>query len=45
MEENSLSAKEAARLIDWLLKHGHNYEDACKCIEYIANEQEKAEKA
>lgn len=38
MEEKSLTAAEAARLIDWLVQHGHTYEEACDCIKYIAGE-------
>lgn len=36
MEETSLTALEAARLIDWLIKNGHTAEDATKCIKFIA---------
>ena len=36
MEEFSLSAIEAARLIDWLIANGHNADDAVECIKYIA---------
>ncbi len=34
--EHSLTATEAARLIDWLIEHGHSAEDAMQCIKYIA---------
>lgn len=34
--EQSLTATEAARLIDWLLANGHTAEDATECIKYIA---------
>ena len=34
--EHSLTATEAARLIDWLIEHGHSAEDATQCIKYIA---------
>ena len=34
--ENSMTAK-AARLIDWLIAHGHSAEDATECIKYIAS--------
>lgn len=36
MEEYSMTATEAARLIDWLTAHGHTAEDATECIKYIA---------
>lgn len=36
MEECSLTATEAARLIDWLIAHGHTAEQACECIQFIA---------
>ena len=36
MEEYSMTATEAARLIDWLTAHGHTAEDATDCIKYIA---------
>jgi hypothetical protein len=36
MEECSMTATEAARLIDWLTAHGHTAEDATECIKYIA---------
>ena len=36
MEEQSMTAVETARLIDWLTQNGHTYEEACKCIDYIA---------
>ena len=43
MEEYSMTATEAARLIDWLTAHGHTAEDATECIKYIATgtQQEK----
>lgn len=31
-----MSAKEAARLIEWLISHGHTPDDAVKCINFIA---------
>lgn len=34
--ESSMTATEAARLIDWLIAHGHTAEDATECIKYIA---------
>lgn len=37
MEECSLTATEAVRLIDWLTSHGHTAEDATACIKYIAS--------
>lgn len=36
MEEHSLTAVEAARLIDWLIAKGHTAEEATECIKYIA---------
>ena len=36
MEECSMTATEAERLIDWLTAHGHTAEDAAECIKYIA---------
>lgn len=36
MEECSLTAMEAARLIDWLIANGHTAQDATDCIKYIA---------
>ena len=36
MEECSMTAKETARLIDWLKSNGHSDEDAIQCIKYIA---------
>ena len=38
MEECSMTAKETARLIEWLLEHGHTYEEACECIKRIAGQ-------
>ena len=35
--EHSMTAKEAARLIDWLIANGHSAEDATECITYIAS--------
>lgn len=35
--EKSMTAKEAARLIDWLLSKGLTAEDATDCIKYIAS--------
>jgi len=35
--EESLTATEVARLIDWLIEHGHTAEEATQCIKYIAN--------
>lgn len=36
MEESSLTAIEAARLIEWLTANGHTAEEALECIKYIA---------
>lgn len=38
--EQSMTAKEAARLIDWLRANGHTAEEATACIKYIAEAQE-----
>ena len=35
--EQSMTATETARLIDWLLANGHSAEEATECIKYIAN--------
>ncbi|WP_297710396.1 hypothetical protein [Dysosmobacter sp.] len=32
----SMTATEAARLIEWLESHGHTAEEATECIKYIA---------
>lgn len=34
----SMSAKETARLIEWLRAQGFTAEQACECIKYIAGE-------
>lgn len=34
--EESMSAIEASRLIDWLKANGHSDKDATDCIKYIA---------
>lgn len=34
--EPSMTAIEAARLIDWLISKGMTAEDAAECIKYIA---------
>ena len=34
--EQSMTAVEAARLIDWLKANGHSAEEATECIKYIA---------
>ena len=36
--EQSMTAAEAARLIDWLKEHGHTAEEAVECIKYIAGQ-------
>ena len=36
MEETSMTAIEAARLIDWLIANGHSEKEATECIKYIA---------
>lgn len=35
--DETMSTVETARLIDWLIAHGHTAEDATDCIKYIAN--------
>ena len=39
--EESMTATETARLIDWLSQHGHTAEEAMECIKYIANQNKK----
>ena len=39
-----MTAKEAARLIDWLISKGHTAEEATECIKYIAATQETTSK-
>lgn len=34
--EQSMTATETARLIDWLIARGHTAEEATECIKYIA---------
>ena len=34
--DESLTATETARLIDWLIANGHTAEQATECIKYIA---------
>lgn len=36
MEDESMTAAKASRLIDWLLAHGRTAEEATQCIKYIA---------
>lgn len=36
MEEHSMTAIEAARLIDWLIANGHSEKEATECIKFIA---------
>lgn len=38
MELDEISTKEIARLIDWLVAHGHTSDDAADCIRYIAGQ-------
>lgn len=33
---DSMTATEAARLIEWLEAHGHTAQEATECIKYIA---------
>lgn len=34
--EQSMTATETTRLIDWLIANGHSAEEATECIKYIA---------
>lgn len=34
--DESMTATETARLIDWLIANGHSAEEATQCIKYIA---------
>lgn len=34
--DESMTAMETARLIDWLIVNGHTAEEATQCIKYIA---------
>ena len=34
--EEAMTSAEAARLIDWLMAHGHSAQDAVNCIRFIA---------
>ena len=36
--EESMTAKETERLINWLMEKGHTAEEALECIKYIADE-------
>ena len=40
----SMTATEAARLIDWLMANGHTAEEATECIKYIAGAQQPTAK-
>ena len=42
--EQSMTAVEAARLIDWLKANGHSAEDAADCIKYIATGIQRTQK-
>lgn len=44
MEDDSMTAKEMARLADWLKAHGHSYKDTIECLKYIAGENQKPKK-
>ena len=39
--EQSMTAIEASRLIDWLKENGHDSDDAIECIKYIAGQDDK----
>ena len=36
MEVDDMTATETARLIEWLMAHGHSAEEATECIKYLA---------
>jgi hypothetical protein len=38
MEDDVMTAKEMARLADWLKAHGHSDKDAIECLKYIAGD-------
>ena len=40
--EQSMTAIETARLIDWLIANGHSEKDAAECIKYIATGVQKS---
>ena len=44
MEDDVMTAKEMARLADWLKAHGHSDEEAIECLKYIAGETIPREK-
>lgn len=35
-EVKTMTATETARLIEWLIEHGHTAEEATECIKFIA---------
>lgn len=39
-KEMGMTAKEAARLADWLKANGHSAEEAIDCIKYITGTQD-----
>ena len=43
--DESMTAAETSRLIDWLTANGHSSEQAIQCIKYIAGTQEPAKPA
>lgn len=43
MEDDSMTAKEMARLADWLKAHGHSDKEAIECLKYIAGENQMPE--
>ena len=36
-EDDQMNTKEVDKLIEWLIAHGHTYEEAHDCIKYIAS--------
>lgn len=43
MEDDVMTAKEMARLADWLKAHGHSDKEAIECLKYIAGENQMPE--
>lgn len=34
--EDEMTTTETTRLIQWLIDHGHTYQEACECIAFIS---------
>lgn len=43
MDEQMMTAKEAARLADWLKANGHTSDEALECIKYITGTESPKE--